>query len=202
MKKVILALTIFSFFFVACDSDDDNGSVVEPIQSKQFVNLFAPSTGQPGQEAGPFTKFDFETGEVTTSETDWDIAFRATTIAVNGGVVTGTVDEPVRNGEASATIVNGTFASVTTAEGLTFGQDTDGGFAIPTGSDNGWYNYNFMTNLVTPIPGKVLVFKTRNGNYAKIEILSYYKDQDNTQDSRYYTFNYIYNPNTGDTSFE
>ena len=59
-----------------------------------------------------------------------------------------------------------------------------------------------MTNLVTPIPGKVIVFKTRNGNYAKIEILSYYKDQDNTQDSRYYTFNYIYNPNTGDTSFE
>ena len=58
---------------------------------------------------------------MTTSETDWDIAFRATTIAVNGGVVTGTVDEPVRNGEAGATIVNGTFASVTTAEGLTFG---------------------------------------------------------------------------------
>ena len=202
MKKGILLLTIFSILFVSCSDDDDNGPNFKPIQSEQVVNFFAPSTGQPGQEAGPFTRFDFETGQETSSDTDWDIAFRATTIAVNGGVTTGTVDEPERNGDVAATIVTGTFASVTSAEGLNFEQDSDTGFAIPTGNDNGWYNYNFMTNIITPIPGKVLVFRTRNGNYAKVEILSYYRDQDTSSDSRYYTFNFVYNPNVGETSFE
>lgn len=205
MKKGILLLTIFSFLFVACSDDDDNGPNPEPIQSEQVANLSAPQTGGQGTGqdiGGPFTKFDFVSGEVTTSDTDWDIAFRGTTIAINGGAVTGTADEPSRNGEAGAAIATGTFASVTSAEGLTFTQDGSTAFAIPTGSDNGWYNYNFMTNIISPIPGKVLVFRTRNGNYAKVEILSYYKDQDTSQDARYYTFNYVYNPNTGETSFE
>ena len=202
MKKGILLLTIFSMLFISCSDDDDNGSNPEPIQSEQVTNLFAPSTGQPGQGAGPFTKFDFETGQETNSDTDWDIAFRATTIAINGGTVTGTLDEPERNGDAAATIVTGTFASVTSVEGLSFDQDSDTGFAIPTGSDNGWYNYNQPINLVSPIPGKILVFRTRNGSYAKVEILSYYRDQDVSSDFRYYTFNYVYNPNVGETSFE
>ncbi len=207
MKKLSFLFLVCTLVFISCSDDDDNGPVIEPVQSKQAVNIFAPSTGQPGQQAGPFTKFDFETGEVTTSDTDWDIAFRATTIAVNGGVVTGSADEPARNGNAAAVIIDDTFSSVTTAEGLTFNQDANASFAIPTGSDNGWYNYNFMTNVVSPIPGKVLVFRTRDGKYAKVQIVSYYKDapatpDGSTDESRYYTFNYVYNPNVGDQNLE
>ena len=51
------------------------------------------------------------------------------------------------------------FDSVTTVQGLTFSQDAEGSFAIPTGSDNGWYNYNPQTFTITPIPGKVLVLE-------------------------------------------
>ena len=99
--------------------------------------------------------------------------------------------------------MSGTFDSVTTVQGLTFSQDAEGSFAIPTGSDNGWYNYNPQTFTITPVPGKVLVFRTRDGRYAKVEILSYYLDQDssNTRGGRYYTFNYVFNPNQGETSF-
>ncbi|MBF4985371.1 HmuY family protein, partial [Nonlabens mediterrranea] len=86
-------------------------------------------------------------------------------------------------------------------DGLTFNQDSSTSFAIPTGSDNGWYNYNFMTNIVSPIPGQIIVIRTRDGRYAKIEILSYYENQDTTAEGRYFTFNYVYNPNQGDTSF-
>ncbi|WP_109438307.1 MULTISPECIES: IPT/TIG domain-containing protein [Aquimarina] len=180
-------------------------TILDPLVENKVENLPAPQTGGQGTGqaiGGVFTKFDFETGTVTTSETDWDIAFRGTTIAVNGGEVTGTADEPARNGNAGAAIVTGTFASATSAEGLTFNQDASTTFAIPTGSDNGWYNYNFMTNIISPIPGKVLVFRTRNGNYAKIEILSYYLNEDTSQSGRNYTFNYVYNPNDGETVLE
>ena len=187
--------------FVTNADDTDDSVIIEDLISGTIENLFAPQMGGgPDPASGAFTKFNFETGMQTDSDTDWDIAFRATTIAVNGGIPTGTTDEPARNGEAGAAIATGTFDAITTANGLTFTQDNETSFAIPTGSDNGWYNYNFATNIVSPIPGKILVFKTRDGRYAKIEILSYYEDQDPSNEGRYFTFNYIYNPNEADTS--
>jgi len=208
MTKNILAVVFLAVAFASCSNDDDS-TPTDPVQTETVSNLYAPQTGGQGQpEGGEFAKFDFETGAVTTSDTDWDIAFRGTTIAVNGGTVTGTEDEPERNGDAGVAIVTGTLASVTTAEGLTFNQDADASFAIPTGSDNGWYNYaGDPTHLITPIPGKVFVFRTTAGNYAKVEILSYYEDAPAEPDAftdatPYYTFNYVYNPNEGDTSLE
>jgi hypothetical protein len=181
-------------------------TVLEDLESGTVQNLEAPQTGGQGEPVGgPFTRFSFATGAVTDSETEWDIAFRGTTIAVNGGAATGSADEPARNGNGGATIETGTFAEIITAEGLTFKEDSDGAFAIPTGSDTGWYNYNPLTFTVTPIPGRVLVFRTHDGKYAKVEILSYYRDAPAQPDpfmdeSRVYTFKYVYNPNEGETS--
>lgn len=206
IKSIAIAVVLIGF--TSCSSDDDNTPLQATVQAQQVMNLAAPQTGGQGQPVGgEFTKFDFETGAITTSDTDWDIAFRGTTIAVNGGEVTGTADEPDRTGNAGATIVTGTFASVTTADSLTFEQDSSASFAIPSGSDNGWYNYNPALNVVTPIPGKILVFRTRDGKYAKVEILSYYENapanpDPDVDEGRYYTFNYSYNPNEGETSFE
>ncbi|UJH66454.1 IPT/TIG domain-containing protein [Allomuricauda sp. SCSIO 65647] len=181
-------------------------TVLDELVSQTMENLEAPQTGGQGEPiGGPFAKFSFETGAVTDSETDWDIAFRGTTIAINGGTTTGTADEPERNGSGGASIETGTFTDVTSAAGLTFAEDADGAFAVPTGSDNGWYNYNPATFTVTPIPGRILVIRTHDGKYAKVEILSYYRDAPAQPDpfmneSRVYTFNYVYNPNEGETS--
>ncbi len=181
-------------------------TVLAELVSGTMENLEAPQTGGQGQPVGgPFTKFSFATGTVTDSETDWDIAFRGTSIAVNGGAVTGAAEEPARNGNGGASIETGTFAEITSAAGLNYAVDADGAFAIPGGSDNGWYNYNPATFIVTPIPGRVLVFRTHDGKYAKIEILSYYRDAPAQPDpfmdeSRVFTFNYVYNPNEGETS--
>ncbi|MEX0313115.1 MAG: HmuY family protein [Allomuricauda sp.] len=200
----LLSLLFVYITFVSC-SDDDGPNLV-PVEHKTASNIAAPQTGGQGQPVGgPFTKFSFATGEVTTSDTEWDLAFRGTTVAVNGGAVTGTAEEPARNGNGGASIQSGTFASITSADGLTFTQDADGAFAIPTGSDNGWYNYNFMTNIVSAIPGKVFVIRTHDGKYAKVEFLSYYEDAPTSPDpstdaSRFYTFNYVYNPNAGETT--
>ncbi len=207
--KTTLKLFTFIFVcatFVACSDDDDNGPDLIAVQSSTASNIPAPQTGGQGEPVGgPFTKFSFATGGVTTSNTEWDIAFRGTTIAVNGGTVTGTDDEPARNGDAGVFMESGTFADITSAEGITFSQDASGSFAISTGSDNGWYNYNPDTFTITPIPGRIFVFRTHDGKYAKIEILSYYKDAPTEIDamadeSRFYTFNYVYNPNAGETT--
>lgn len=183
-------------------------TVLSNLVNETVTNLEAPQTGGQGQPiGGPFTKFSFETGAVTDNETDWDIAFRGTSIAVNGGTATGTNEEPVRNGNAGATIQNGIFADVTSANGLSFNQDAEGSFAIPSGSGEGWYNYNPATFTVTPIPGRILVIRTHDGKFAKMEIVSYYRDAPSEPDafsdeSRVYTFNYVYNPNEGESALE
>ena len=215
--KTIKLLTLLTLFisFSSCSSDDDNGPEPQQIETRSITNLSAPqeggidpNTGQPLPVSGDFAKFDFSTGTITTSETDWDIAFRATSIIINGGASFGTTDEPTRSGNAAVYIANGTMESISLVEGSEFEQDSEEGYAITTGSGNGWYSYaGPPTHLITPIPGKILVIKTRDGRYAKIEILSYYKDAPQNPDAfmdedSTFTFNYVYNPNEGEVSFQ
>lgn len=205
IKFLTIALAMTSF--IACDNDSDSDDTI-PVVSITVEDLHAPQQGGQGQPiSGAFTKFDFDLGMETDSETDWDIAFRATDIIVNGGMSMGTTDEPDRTGDAGAYIATGTMEEITEVDINLFTQDSDSGYAIMSGSGNGWYTYTGPpTFLITPTPGKILVFKTADGKYAKVEILSYYEgapvDPDAfTDQSRYYTFNYVYQPNSGETTF-
>lgn len=171
------------------------------LEVKTFRNLYAPQTGGNGQPiGGAFKKFSFAKGD-TVTDANWDIAFRGTTIIVNGGAKIGLTDEPERTGNGAAIMLKGVLLenvqSVPTDGN--FKQDSAGVYAIPTGSGNSWYNYSSSTNLVTPIAGRVFVIRTHDGKYAKIEFLSYYKDAPATptasSPSRYYTFRYVYQPN-------
>jgi hypothetical protein len=201
----LLIVTVLTFSLSSCSEDD--GPQFQPIESETVNNLYAPQNGGQGEPiTGPFTKFDFATGTTTTHEAAWDIAFRGTTIIVNGGESLGTTDEPERTGNAAAYIETGTLSSVEEVNPSLFQQDSSSGYAIPTGSGNGWYVYNPQTFTISPIPGNVLVFRTRDGKYAKMEILSYYKDAPDNPDAfvdegRHFTFNYVYNPNVGETTF-
>ena len=206
MKTIkFLTLLLASISFIACDSDSDD---LLPVVSIAVEDLHAPQEGGMGQPiSGPFTKFDFDTGMETESETDWDIAFRASDIIVNGGASMGTTDEPTRNGDAGVYIVTGTMADVTEVDISLFTQDSGNGYAIMSGSGNGWYTYaGPPTFLITPTAGRILVFKTADGKFAKVEILSYYEGAPENPDaftdqSRYYTFNYVYQPNSGEATF-
>jgi hypothetical protein len=207
MKTIqLLFLSIFLISIVSCSNDDDNTVLLE-VQTETVLNLHAPQSGGQGEPvSGAFTKFSFETGTSTTSETNWDIAFRGTTIIVNGGGSLGTNDEPERTGNAAAYIANGTMATVTEVDTDLLVADSASGYAIPAGSSNGWYLYNPQLFLVTPIAGKILVFRTHDGRYAKVEILSYYQDAPENpnpmvDEGRYYTFNYVYQPNEDVTIF-
>jgi hypothetical protein len=194
--------------FVACSNDDDTAPQLLPVSSETVSNLHAPQVGGQGQPiSGTFAKFNFATGEATTSETEWDIAFRGTSIIINGGASLGTTDEPNRTGNAAVYLADGTLSSVTEVATENLVQDSTTNYAIPAGSGNGWYTYaGPPTFLINPIPGKILVIRTHNGKYAKVEILSYYKDAPANPDafvdeSRYFTFNYVYQPNDNVINF-
>lgn len=204
MKTNFLKLSLLTLvlFITSCNNDDDNATPV--VETKTVSNLYAPQTGGQGQAVGgEFTKFSFSENAIVTTD-NWDIAFRGTTIIVNGGAKIGITDEPERTGSGAVSIVSGTFSSVTTFPlAATFAQDAASTYAIPTGSGNGWYSYNSSTNIISPLAGKVFVVKTHDGKYAKFEILSYYQNAPATPDAtsvaRYYTFNFAYQANSTTT---
>lgn len=200
LKLSLLALVLFT---ASCSSDDKDETIPAAVTQK-VSNVSAPQTGGQGQPtAGAFTKFSFSENKIVTND-NWDIAFRGTTIIVNGGDEIGLNDEPERKGQGAISIVSGTFATITAfPAAATFKQDGATVYAIPTGSDLGWYSYNPSTHIISAIAGKVFVVKTHDGKYAKFEILSYYKDApavpELTSVSGYYTFNFAYQANSTTT---
>ncbi|MEM6685133.1 MAG: HmuY family protein [Bacteroidota bacterium] len=211
MKTIkFLAIAFLCIGLVACNNDDDSPTpvVLLPVNADSVSNLHAPQNGGQGQPvSGDFTKFNFATGEITTSDTEWDIAFRGTTIIINGGASLGTTDEPNRTGDAAAYIADGTMTTVDAVVTDNLKQDAATGYAIEPGSGNGWYTYTGPPLfLINPIPGKIIVVRTHDGKYAKLEILSYYENAPDDPDafmdaSRYFTFNYVYQPNENVTTF-
>lgn len=202
IKYLFLFLATISL--ISCNNDDDATPLLD-VASERVTNLHAPQSGGQGQPiSGDFTKFDFSTGQSTTSATDWDIAFRGTSIIINGGASTGSDGEPDRTGNAAVYITSGGLAAIGEVDTQLFVQDTATGYAIASGSGNGWYTYSGPPNhLIEPITGGVLVVRTRDGKYAKLAIESYYKDMDpsNPANGRYYTFDYVHQPNNGVETF-
>ncbi len=207
--KILSLIAVLTLCFTSCSDDDDTTTGGEALREDLITgtveNLYATLTSQRGEDdTGEFIKFNFKTESIVTGD-DWDIAFRTTVILVNGGTKIGDLnDEPERTGNASLALVLNSFEDVTEAPDDTeFKQDGTGSYALAAESDLGWYNYaGHPTHLITPVGGRVIVVKTIDGNYAKLTIKSYYKDEDSASESRYYTFDYVYNPNVGDKTLQ
>ena len=178
---------------------EGNITTVQNLMADTIIGL-APS-GQP-YGANKFTFFSIENNSLVPSAdsatTNWDIAFKGTTILTNAGT----------SGPGNG----GGFVQIGTFDGLSaisvdsvFKTDAAPVYAIRTGSGKGWYNYDGANNLVTPLPGRVLVIKTASGKYAKLEITCYYKkgvtpaatatDQEKLSSQRYYGFRYTFQAN-------
>lgn len=211
MKKIIYTLSAF-LFLTACDKDD-NTSSVDPVVSVTVTNLPAdtiigitpgapPSGGMP-YGAGKYTFFSLERGVVVpaadSASNKWDIAFRGSAILTNSG--------NGGPGVGGAFVYIGLFNDLKTipSDSTFRTENVPTSYAIPLGSNKGWYVYDGLNNLITPIPGRVLVIRTATGKFAKIEILNYYKggvtpaasasDNVKMRDQRYYSFRYSYQSN-------
>ncbi len=146
-----------------------------------------------------FQHFDFfnadSIGVNDLTKENWHIGFNATDIIVNSGT-TG-------DGQTMAQMVEDTFDNLLYAPEDGYREDTEEENAIPSGSDNGWYHYDFLlTHTVKPLENTLLVADLGR-KFVKVDFISYYKDAPANpillNQSSYYTFNYYVNPrNTND----
>lgn len=191
-KTLIYTVALVTFAFTACKKDEPIVEPTKTLEAKTTNNLPA----DPAPSTGKFTLYNLKDKSVVanadSATNKWDIGFRGTTIIINGGAI--------RTGQGGAYIFTGLFDELKEVSATqTFSTDENATIlAIPTGSNNGWYNYNSAANWISPIAGKVLVIKTGDGKFAKVEILSYYQDAPATPSptakSRYYSFRYVYQP--------
>lgn len=212
MKQIpllLLGLLSTTFIFTACDSSSNDPAPMGPLEVQTATDIPADpnvSRNPDGSTPPPnFTFYSLEESKIIdqadSASTQWDIGLAGTTIIVNGGA-----SGP---GQGEAQIVTGVFDELTEAPETGYRTDQGAELAIPIGSDNGWYNYTGNSNppmSVLPIPGRIIVLKTAQGNYAKMEILSYYEGNPDTSTEafanfptrpadRHYTFRYAVQTN-------
>jgi hypothetical protein len=213
MKKnqILMAMAIVASSFYACT--DNTNSIIDTSNNGTYKvytlndvtvvqNLIADTiigTSAQGQPfgTGHFTFFSLKNRAMvplTDSVTNnWDVAFRGTTILTNAGT-----SGP---GMGGAYTHVGIFADVISFDAdSTIRTDAAPVYAIKTGSNKGWYVYDGPNNLITPIPGRVLMIRGADGTLYKLEINNYYKGgvtplttatstiKSSTQ--RYYNFRY------------
>ena len=210
LKPFSLVLILSSILF-ACTKDET--PMVVPVTAITVSNLPAdtvlglnPITGMP-ISAGKYTFYSLERNAIVpntdSASTQWDLAFAGSKILTNSGTS--------GKGLGGAFIYTGLFNDVKTiSNDSVFKTDNaPSSFAVTFGSGKGWYVYDQLTSLITPLAGRVLVIRTASGKYAKVEIINYYKggvtlpttasESDKLSKQRYYTFRYAYQPNGSKT---
>ena len=218
MKTLFISLVTLSVLATSCTKDkvpaptpaDPNafnvsvaGKIVSVKNLPADTIIGISGIGQPFG-AGKYSFFSLETNSwVPNSDsatTKWDLAFSGTTIRVNNAT-----SGP---GNGGAFVWVGAFDNLAAipVDSVFRIDNHPVSYGIAKGSGKGWYNYDGANNLLTPIPGRVLVIKTATGKYAKVEILNYYRggvtpaatatDAIKINEQRYYTFRYTFSAST------
>ncbi len=190
LNAVLLLLS--AVVFSACDGDDE--APIIQLEATTVADLNSVSTKN-------YTLFSFANGATVantdSASTKWDIGFRGTTIILNSGT-----SGP---GNAAGQTISGIFEEI--LEAPADGYAVDGTTKAIVGS-GGWYTYTGEAatgpkHAILPNAGKILILKTADGKFVKVEMLSYYLGNPNTTTaefadlvtrpaSRYYTFRFIY----------
>ncbi|WP_428235965.1 HmuY family protein [Gracilimonas sp.] len=188
--KTIVLVVVTALALNACDTGGANGP--EPVVAEMAedipgnVNTLSATRApvenvQGDTETDPgYTFYDLNTGEIVedTTSSSWDIGFGSTTIIANSAH------------DGGIQVKNTAYAKLQQAPGDGYAAETE---------RSSWYNYDFRTHTVTPKEDHSIVVHTTDGQYAKIEILSYYQDSDTEKESRYFTFNYTLQTEEGNT---
>jgi hypothetical protein len=212
MKKLFtqtILASVLTFTLFACSKTSDMPVVNNTPVTATVKDLLADSvTGQDPITQMPislglYTYYNIEKNKIIaitdTANGNWDLAFKTTKILINGGTS--------GNALGGAFIYKGLFDDLKTipADSVFKVDNAPSSYAITYVNDNGWYHYDYATNIVTPVPGRILVIRTAKGKYAKIEITSYAKGgisltssssfSDILLKQRYYNFKFTYQPN-------
>lgn len=195
---LVMFLSILMLNLTSCSKEKEENNIIPNTSQLQEILIedFAADTG--GLNRCSF--FSLEEGrevEPGDSASDkWDIAFKRTTVYINGGT-----SGP---GNVSGLVIDGIFNEIAFAPETGYANDNETEEVC-----RDWYNYTGTSvpeHAILMVPGKVLVIKTSQGHYVKLEILSYYKGNPDTSTpefanlrtrspSRYYTFKYVIQKN-------
>jgi hypothetical protein len=161
MKKIFLALITGTVLtgIILLSSCQKSDNIIAPLKADTSVVVVNFST------SSPYAFFSFKNKTIVSNSdsatNNWDFGLRLTTFLVNSNA-----SGP---GNAGVIMQDGIFDNITSAPATGYAYDTASNkFAIKDGS---WYTYNITTHAFAPIPGKVFIFRTADGHYAKMEIL-------------------------------
>ena len=209
MKKTVQSIALLVIILtsiIACTKSDS--PTVLPITAITVRDIPADTVVGLSAQGAPITKgvytfYSLEKNAIVpntdSASTKWDIAFMATRIIINGGTSGA--------GQGGAFVYTGLFDDLKTipTDSVFKTDNAPTSYAITAGSGKGWYTYDGLNNLITPLAGRVLVIRTASGKYAKMEITSYYKggttlpaaasDMEKLTKQRYYSFRFAYQPN-------
>jgi hypothetical protein len=208
MKYTSFFFLLVFLLFTSCEKSSTeeipwwhDADIVELDASNYELSIIDTSA------TGDFVRFSFSEGGIVTNE-NWDVAFRGTTLIINGGEKAN-VDQPDRTGNAAVYIEIGSMSEIGSVDTSRLLQDNSAGSAILNNimiddlgvSGQGWASYSFSNHLFSPRAGRILVFRTHDNKYAKMEIIYFY-DRSDPQPSEgdyggFYTFNYVYQSDGG-----
>lgn len=186
--RILLGAAAVTLFLASCKKDKTDDTTVQPtVKTKSIIVNFSTSS--------PYTFFSFRDTTVVanadSASSKWDFGLRLTTFLVNSN--------SSGPGNAGVILVNTPYANVTSAPATGYAYDTTTTQrAIKDGS---WYDYNPTTHVFTPKAGYTFIFRTADGHYAKMELLSadYEPFTGMVPVHLIYTFRYTYQPNISNT---
>ena len=174
----LLVLCAIGLSFTQCKKDSTNA----PLNATTVVVDASSNT--------KWAYFSFDKGDTVTvanpsTSKSWDIAFQTTSIKTNsaktglgqGGMLV--TKDSAQAGFDTLKVVPAV-ANFSVDDTVSIQGPPAPGSNIPTVSKvvmnplyHAWYTYNYATNTIIPT-NKVIIFKTGNGNYAKVWIKSFY----------------------------
>lgn len=200
MRRQLLTLFILTtVLFTACSENDSD--VVT------FTGEFQTATDIQAGNNGNYTFYDLNTNSAVTDSTSitWDLAF---TDDGRGGLEILTNNGTSGPGNGGAIVLDVDINSITEVPNDDqFSVDTDASLAITSVPDvaGSWFIYTSQTIepnfAILPKEPHTILIRTGEGDYAKLEIISYYEGNPDTSTPEfanmmtrpaggYYTFNF------------
>ena len=143
MRYTCLLFLFSLLIFTSCEKTLNKGVIADDVIT--FVELDASQytvNQLDSSLAGKYERFSFSEGD-TVSHDNWDVAFKGSTIIINGGEPSDQ-DQPNRVGDAAVYIADGVMSDVRTVDVSKFFQDNLAGPAIIDDlgiSGQGWASY-------------------------------------------------------------
>jgi hypothetical protein len=162
--------------------------VVDTIFVKNFRQSYTGGAGQP--PAGNFY-WSFQEN-VAGTDAEYDIHFTGTASADITADIE--ADDTLRyvSGTDFASVTAGSWATASTPDNNTLGMNdvtNPPGFPLPANA-KGWYTYHWENHTVTPVAGRIILFRDGGGDLYKFQITSIYLDNIIPGSFPYFHFKY------------